>query len=89
VGSIEPENLVVDQPDRIAMLLDAVDECLADLADLKARLGRLEGSLATTGPTQPPPDPSAVEAAEKMVKRRRREILKDAGLNGDDPDDEG
>jgi hypothetical protein len=68
---------------------DRIAEILEGLAALKAAMARVEASLET-GPPQPAPDPSAVEAAQKMVERRRMQILKDAGIeNGDDPDYEG
>ena len=56
------------------------------LARLEALADRLERALATTGPTQPPTDPAALEAAEKMLKDRKWHRLREAGI--DPPYDE-
>lgn len=66
-----------DDEDRIGRILEGI-------VALGAAVGRLEGYLSREGGPLPPSDPSAVLAAEEMVRERRLEILKEAGLeNGD------
>ena len=53
---------------------------------LEALAVRLEGALAQSGTphpsAEPQADPLAAEAAAKYVKRRRWELMREAGLDG-------